>query len=110
MKSLPKPTHLEIAIDEWKTAQCKLEGVKVRCSWRGDIDEPTVAALVASLPPDPDFVPITLADGRIEWAPAAWKSLRFGKGTPILEAAKHNYEGWAGKGPFSPSRPTPTRR
>jgi hypothetical protein len=102
MKSLPKPTHLEIAIDEWKTAQCKLEGVKVSFSWRGDIDEPTVAALVASLPPDPDFVPITLADGRIEWAPGAWKYLRFGKGPPILEAAKHNYEGWAGKGPSSP--------
>ena len=102
MKSLSETAYLEIKVDEWKTAQCKVEGINVRLSWGDDIDEPTVAALVASLPPDPDFVPITLAGGRIEWAPAGWKGLRLGKGSPILEAAKLNYDFWAGKGPLSP--------
>jgi hypothetical protein len=96
MHSLPKPTHLEIRIDEWQVAQGKVDSVKVAATWRGVADNPALTGLLTALPPGTDFVPIRLMDGRTELVPAAWKHIRFGKGRPNFEAARSNFEAWAG--------------
>jgi hypothetical protein len=96
MGSLPKPTHLEIRIDEWKVAQQNIDAVDVEIEWRGARKDSALAELLAALPPRNDFVPIRLADGRTELAYEAWKGIRFGKGRPIFELARHDYESWAG--------------
>ena len=104
MESLPEPNDLMIEIDEWQAAQENIEAVSVCVTWRCVDDDPVLAALIAGLPPENYFIPIRLADGRTELAvdhPDArlsWKHLRFGKGPPIFELAKHNYEAWAGEG------------
>ena len=110
MASAGVPTRIEIEIDEWGTAQERIEGVIVQVTWRGARDDPTVAALLAALPSStvtiPGFphtslrrlVPIKLLDGRTELAPERWKILRFGKGRPIYEAARENFEAWSGGG------------
>jgi hypothetical protein len=101
MGSLPKPAHLEIRIDEWQVAQQNINAVDVEIEWRGAHKETALAELLAALPPRTDFVPIRLADGRTELAYKRWKGTRFGKGRPIFESARQNYEAWAG-GPGDP--------
>jgi hypothetical protein len=96
MKSLPEPTNLEIQIDEWQVAQSKIDAVRVAITWRGARNEPVLARLLAALPPGADLVPIRLVDGRTELAFESWKHIRFGKGQPIFESARHHYEGYAG--------------
>jgi len=93
-----------IEIDEWQAAQENIEAVSVCVTWRCVDHDPVLAALIAGLPPENYFIPIRLADGRTELAVdhpdprLSWKHLRFGKGPPIFELAKHNYEAWAGEG------------
>jgi hypothetical protein len=96
MGSLPKPTHLEIRIDEWQAAQSKPDSVDVVVRWRGVKEDSVFADLLASLPPREELTPIRLIDGRTELAFANWKRHRFGKGPPIFEAARSDYEAWAG--------------
>ena len=112
MGSAARPSRLEIEIDEWGTAQEKVGAVAVNLSYRGVKDDPVLAALLAALPSStvvvPGFphtsletlVPIKLLDGRTELAPEGWKHLRFGKGRPIYEAARENFEAWSGGGSF----------
>jgi hypothetical protein len=101
MGSLPKPTHLEIRIDEWQVAQQNIDAVNVELEWRGAHKDTALAELLRALPPRADFVPIRLADGRTELAYAKWKRMRIGKGRPIFELARYDYESWAG-GPLDP--------
>ncbi len=96
MNSLPKPSHLEIRIDEWQVAQGRIDAVGVNLRWRGARDDPALAELLTALPPGEELVPIKLVDGRTELAFKSWKRMRFGKGPPIFESARHHYEGWAG--------------
>jgi hypothetical protein len=108
MGSLAKPTHLEISIDEWQAAQEKVGAVNVRVSWRGARNDPILTAVFDGLPSSTLFVrgfpptsilelvPIKLLDGRVELAPKSWKSLRFGKGRPIYELARGDFEAWSG--------------
>jgi hypothetical protein len=96
MKSLPKPAHLEIRINEWQVAQGRIDAVGVEIRWRGARDDPALAELLAALPPGGELVPIRLVDGRTELALESWKGIRFGKGSPIFEGARHNYAGWVG--------------
>lgn len=112
MGSAGVPDRISIEIDEWGTAQERIEGVIVQVTWRGARNDPTVAALLAALPSStviiPGFphislrklVPIKLLDGRTELAPESWKGLRFGKGRPIYELARKNFEAWSGGGSF----------
>jgi hypothetical protein len=112
MESAAGPDRIEIEINEWEAAQERIEGVLVQVTWRGARDDPNVAALLAALPssivvipgfPDTSLrtlVPIKLLDGRTELAPESWKHLRFGKGRPIYEAARKNFEAWSGGGSF----------
>jgi hypothetical protein len=105
MKSLPKPVNLEIKIDEWQAAQGNIEAVRVvGLSWREARTDPTLAPLLAALPPTSGFVPIKLSDGRTEMAPRAWKGLRFGKGPPIYESARKHFEAWASDDYFERAR------
>jgi hypothetical protein len=112
MGSAARPSRLEIEIDEWGTAQEKVEAVSVDLSWRGAKNDPAPAALLAALPSPTVVVPgfphsslhdlvlIKLLDGRTELAPESWKHLRFGKGRPIYEAAREDFEAWSGGGSF----------
>ena len=109
MRNLPKPTHLEIGIDEWQVAQGNIEGVDVTVQWRGVREDPALVDLLAALPPAEPFVPITLVDGRTELAPQRWKSLRFGSGRSFFEAAQRDFEPW-GKVWSSPSPLAKARR
>jgi hypothetical protein len=104
LKSLPKPAHLEIEIDEWQAARGNIKAVNVRVSWRGARDDPALKPLLAALPPKSGYVPIKLAGGRTELAPESWKGLRFGKGRPIYELARKNYEAWADGSYFERAR------
>jgi hypothetical protein len=88
--------QLEIKVDEWHVAQGKADSIEVVVTWRGAAEDPTLANLLAAVPPGGDFVPMKLVDGRTALAPEGWKYLRFGKGPPIFELARSNYEGWAG--------------
>jgi hypothetical protein len=94
MESLPRPTHLEINIDEWKVGQRKVDAVGVLISWRGAEDDPDLTAMLAKLPAKNKFVPIELVDGRTELAPEHWKHFRFGKGSSFFESARTNFEAW----------------
>ena len=108
MDSLAKPTHLEISIDEWQAAQEKIRAVSVRASWRGAWSDPALAGVCAGLPSFAVFVPgfgrinvlelvpIELLDGRLELAPESWKGFRLGKGRPIYELARGDFEAWSG--------------
>lgn len=96
MKSLPRPARLEIEIDEWQAAQEKAEAVSAYFTWRGAREDPIITALFAGLPSGGSLVRINLLDGRTELAPRAWKGLRFGKGPPIYESARVNFEAWSG--------------
>lgn len=112
MGSAARPSRLEIEIDEWGTAQEKVEAVSVDLSWRGAKNDPVLAAVLAALPSStvvvPGFphtslrtlVPIKLLDGRTELVPESWKRLRFGKGRPIYEAAREDFKAWSGGGSF----------
>jgi hypothetical protein len=95
MRRLPKTTYIDIQVDEWQVAQGKADSVGVAGAWRGAEDGPTLADLLAALPPGSDFIPLRLADRRTELALEAWKHLRFGKGPPIFEAARQDYDAWA---------------
>jgi len=106
MRSLPKPAHLEIRIDEWQVAQKNIDAVDVEIRWRGARDDSALAELLAALPRRNEFVPIRLVDGRTELAFKSWQRTRFGKGPPIFEAARSNYEAWAG----GATDPLPTAR
>jgi hypothetical protein len=96
MRSLPKPAHLEIQIDEWQVAQKNIDAIHVEIKWRGAHEDSTLEELLASLPPRNELVPIRLLDGRTELAFKGWQRIRFGKGPAIFEAARSNYEAWAG--------------
>ncbi len=96
MSSLPKPTRLEIRVDEWQVAQKKTDAVQVEIGWRDVREDSALADLLAALPPRSNFVPIELVDGRTELAPEGWKHLRFGVGPPVFESARHHYEAWVG--------------
>ena len=80
----------------------------MRVSWRGARNDPILTAVFDGLPSSTLFVrgfpptnilelvPIKLLDGRVELAPKSWKSLRFGKGRPIYELARGDFEAWSG--------------
>ena len=103
---------MEIKIDEWRAAQEKVTAVSVEINWRIVKEDETLAALFAALPSSavyvPGFgvvslrglVPMRLLDGRTELAPEGWKGLRFGKGQPIYELARANFEAWSGGNSF----------
>lgn len=96
MGSVTGPAHLDIEIDEWQAAQEKPEAVSAHFTWRGAREDPVLDALFAGLPAGSGLVRINLLDGRTELAPGAWRGLRFGKGQPIYEAARGNFEAWSG--------------
>jgi hypothetical protein len=94
MRDLPNPSRLEIRIDEWQVARGDTDAIDVVVDWRGVRDDPALAELLKALPPRAALVPMRLLDGRTELVPKAWKSLRFGSGPPIFEAARRDYEAW----------------
>jgi len=94
MGDLPSPRRLEIRIDEWQVARNNPEAIGVVVDWRQLRGDPALAELLAALPPRATFVPMKVVDGRTELVPAGWKSLRFGSGPPIFEAARLNYKAW----------------
>jgi len=96
MGSVTGPARLDIEIDEWKAAQEKPEAVSAHFTWRGAKEDPVLDALFAGLPAGSGLVRINLLDGRTKLAPRAWKGLRFGKGRPIYESARGNFEAWSG--------------
>src|SRR5215218_3062312 len=108
MESIARPAHLDVEIHEWRAAQEKVAAVSADASWRGAMNDPTLAAVFDGLPSSTVFlrgfppislrelVPIKLLDGRLELAPKSWKGLRFGKGPFVYELARGNIEAWSG--------------
>ena len=95
MRDLPSPSRLEIRIDEWQVARKNPEAIGVVVDWRQIRGDPALAELLAALPPRATFVPMKVVGGSTELVPASWKSLSFGDGSPIFEAARRNYGAWA---------------
>jgi hypothetical protein len=93
-RSLPKPAHLEIRIDEWQVVQGDPDGIAVVVEWRGARKDPTFAELLAALPPRMELVPIRLPDGRTDVVPKQWNHVRIGGGPPVFKRAQQNWEGW----------------
>ena len=95
MRDLPSPSRLEIRIDEWQVARGNPDAIGVVIDWRQARGDSALAELLAALPPRATFVPMKVVGGRTKLVPAGWKSLRFGGGSPIFEAARLDYEAWA---------------
>jgi len=94
MKSLPKPTHLEIRLDEPRVARGSVDerSVRVKLKWRERQGYSSIVAALKGLPKATDLTLLKRADGGVELVLDAWKKMRLG-------AAKESFFEWARRTP-----------